>query len=307
RAEVVLACAGARAPEAGAGGSVDLVASAPDRVRFATLSEGPAYLVVTDTWFPGWRALVDGREAPLWRADYAFRAVWVPAGRHTVEMVFRPRYLGAGLAITGLAALVTVALVVPWSRAGRRPRAAALALTAVLFVAAGPASAALPEPPFTLDVSPSDVGPGRRVVVTVAPRAGPGSAGAFDVYLMWAGDERAAFLTRDGAWAPRPVAWRADVTSAGGGALVAEWRTPYPVGAVRLALVVVPAGGDPLARREWRFRPEVLTLTVRGPSRTGGGVTPGELWPMLVATLLVCGIVAFYRRKFPVSPPPSVV
>ena len=79
------------------------------------------------------------------------------------------------------------------------------------------------------------------------------------------------------------------------------------MGAVRLALVVVPTGSDPLARRDWRFQPEVATLTVRGPSRTGGGLTPDELWPVLIATLLVCGIVAFYRGKSATSPPRTVV
>jgi energy-coupling factor transporter ATP-binding protein EcfA2 len=109
--------------------------------------------------------------------------------------------------------------------------------------------------------------------------------------------------TLEGVWTPRPMAWRARVTS-GDGPFVAEWRTPSPEGAVRVALVVVPTGGDPLTRRDWRFRPEVLTLTVHGPPRTGGGLAPGDLWPMLVAILLVCGIVAFYR---PTSPPRSVV
>jgi len=322
RAEVVLAdCAGASAPEAGGhGGVVDALGVSPDHLRFATLTDTPTYLVVTDTWFPGWRARVDGREAPLWRADYAFRAVRVPTGRHTVELVFRPRYLVAGLAISGLAGLVVVALITPWPRAGRRAAALGLAAVALAVAAPAAASAALPAPPFTLDVSPASVGPGQRAVVTVAPRGGasrslfegrgepanPGSGqpGAFDVYLMWAGDERAAFLTRDGAWAPRPVAWRARITT-GEGPIAAEWRVPGPMGAVRLALVVVPAGVDPLARQDWSFRPELVTLTVRGPSRGGGA--PEDLWPILVATLLVCGIVAFYRRNSPFSPPPSVV
>ncbi len=53
--------------------------------------EGPGgYLVVSDTIAPGWTARVDGRPAPLLRADLAFRAVPVPAGTHRVEMLYTP-------------------------------------------------------------------------------------------------------------------------------------------------------------------------------------------------------------------------
>ena len=59
---------------------------------------------LTDTWFPGWRVRVDGRETTLWRADHAFRAVWVPAGRHEVEIRFEPRSLKVGLLVSVLSA-----------------------------------------------------------------------------------------------------------------------------------------------------------------------------------------------------------
>jgi hypothetical protein len=306
REEVVLAGCTAAPAAGGRGGAVDTLEAEPDRLRFATRTEAPAYLVVTDTWFPGWRARVDGRAAPLWRADHAFRAVWVPAGRHVVELAFRPRGLATGAALSGLAALVTLFLLVPWPRRGAR--AGALGLTIVALGAAGPtpAWAALPAPPFTLDVSPSDVGPGERAVVTLTPRPGAPPRAALDVYLLWAGDERAAFLAPDGAWASRPVAWRARATP-GEGPIVGEWRTPGPAGALRLALVVVPAGGDPLARRDWTYRPELATLRVRGAPRAGGGLAISELWAMLAATLLVGGIVAFYRRGGAFSTPPSMV
>jgi len=65
---------------------------------------------VRDTYFPGWSAAVDGRPAPLWRADYLFRAVPVPAGSHTVELSFHSRALTRGLQVSLLALLMTAAL-----------------------------------------------------------------------------------------------------------------------------------------------------------------------------------------------------
>jgi uncharacterized membrane protein YfhO len=82
-------------------------------VRVATAADSAAYLVLTDTWFPGWRARVDGRDATLWRADHAFRAVWVPTGRHEVEFRFEPRSLKVGLLVSVLSAAAAMALLAP--------------------------------------------------------------------------------------------------------------------------------------------------------------------------------------------------
>ena len=72
----------------------------PNRVTIRAALDQPGYLVVADTWYPGWQARVDGQPAPLWRANYAFRAVYLEAGEHTVEMVYRPRLVLIGGAIS---------------------------------------------------------------------------------------------------------------------------------------------------------------------------------------------------------------
>jgi hypothetical protein len=91
--------------------SVEIAVHEPGRVRIVTDADAPALLVLTDTWYPGWRAEVDGAPAPIWRADHAFRAVALPAGRHEVVMRFRPRSVAAGAAISGVAlALIVVML-----------------------------------------------------------------------------------------------------------------------------------------------------------------------------------------------------
>ena len=95
-----------------------LVEYAPDRIRADVETPAPAHLVVVDAWTPEWRATVDGRPAPVLRANVAFRAVPVPAGRHRVELRYRPRSIRDGLVGSGLAVLAAVAVVLRSS--GRR-------------------------------------------------------------------------------------------------------------------------------------------------------------------------------------------
>jgi uncharacterized membrane protein YfhO len=93
--------------------SADIREYGSTRVRVTTAADTAAYLVLTDTWFPGWRARVDGRDATLWRADHAFRAVWIPPGKHEVEFRFEPRSLKPGLLVSVLSLTAALALLVP--------------------------------------------------------------------------------------------------------------------------------------------------------------------------------------------------
>ncbi|MBI2941282.1 MAG: YfhO family protein [Chloroflexi bacterium] len=69
----------------------------------------PSFLFLADTYYPGWRAFVDGEERPVYRANYLFRAVPVPPGEHTVEFIFDPLSVRVGAALSTLS-LVTLAL-----------------------------------------------------------------------------------------------------------------------------------------------------------------------------------------------------
>lgn len=71
-----------------------------------TEADGAGYLVLRDSFAPGWRARVDDRAAPLLRADGRHRAVPVPAGRHIVRLEYHPPGLTLGAALSGIGLLL---------------------------------------------------------------------------------------------------------------------------------------------------------------------------------------------------------
>jgi hypothetical protein len=81
------------------------------RVVCEAETSAQGYLVLLDSFYPGWKALVDGKETAILRANYAFRAIAMEAGKHRVEFVFNPSsfYLGLGITLLtltfGIAAL----------------------------------------------------------------------------------------------------------------------------------------------------------------------------------------------------------
>lgn len=97
-----------------------IVEYAPNRVVVSAQLERPGYLVVTDTWYPGWTARVDGTDAELLRADVAFRAVPLGPGRHEVVMSYEPRGFGVGRMLSAIALLGIALLGVLELRRGSR-------------------------------------------------------------------------------------------------------------------------------------------------------------------------------------------
>jgi hypothetical protein len=71
-----------------------------DRIRIETPDGPGGFLVLTDLYHRGWRARVDGQPAPVYLANFLFRAVSLPPGPHTVDLVFDPLSIRVGLAIS---------------------------------------------------------------------------------------------------------------------------------------------------------------------------------------------------------------
>lgn len=81
-------------------------------IAVETESNSPAFLILSDAYYPGWRATVDGREARIYNTDYALRGVSLPSGRHAVRFEFRPRSFRVNLFVSllSLAALFGIAV-----------------------------------------------------------------------------------------------------------------------------------------------------------------------------------------------------
>ena len=153
------------------------------------------------------------------------------------------------------------------------PRLLLLTLALAVVAAGGPAHARLPAPPFDLTISPARVQVDGSTTIVVASTAGLRAGDdRYDLYVMWAYAEEAAFLVPTGDWSPQQVAVARDVSPDGFSPRAVSWSGVRPVMDIPLALVVVPAGADPLDRTRWIHRPVVSWVSVsRGsaPRRLG--------------------------------------
>ena len=89
-------------------------------LEIETEAPGASLLVVTDSYYPGWRASVDGRPAPLLRTNLLFRGVPVPAGSHRVRLWFDPLSVKLGFAVSAVALAANLAGLVLYGRWQRR-------------------------------------------------------------------------------------------------------------------------------------------------------------------------------------------
>jgi hypothetical protein len=89
---------------------VEVVEYTPNRVVVQVDLSADGFLVLSDLYYQGWRAFVDGVEHEVYKADYALRAVQLKAGEHRIELVFDPLSFRIGLVISVGALLVIVAL-----------------------------------------------------------------------------------------------------------------------------------------------------------------------------------------------------
>jgi hypothetical protein len=88
-------------------GTVEIVSYAPKRVELKANATAPSVLLLNDKFDPGWKVSVDGKTAPVLRANFLMRGVQLPAGQHIVVFTYQPAskvfYISLGATLLGLA------------------------------------------------------------------------------------------------------------------------------------------------------------------------------------------------------------
>jgi len=85
-------------------GSAEILSLDANKVTIKTDSDVASLLVLTDVYYPRWKAFVDGKETEIYRADGLVRAVFVPAGSHIIEFSYMPESFIIGLLVSFITA-----------------------------------------------------------------------------------------------------------------------------------------------------------------------------------------------------------
>jgi hypothetical protein len=90
------------------GSTAEIISYAANNIIIHTENKDASLLILTDAYYPGWVSFVDGSKSDIYRADGLVRAVFIPAGEHTVEFSYMPQSFTNGLIIS----LVTLVILV---------------------------------------------------------------------------------------------------------------------------------------------------------------------------------------------------
>ena len=89
---------------------VEIVKYSANTVALYAQLETDAWIILTDTFYPGWKAVIDGRsEATIVPANYVFRAIYVPRGSHDIVFQYQPKYFSASIVVALITLLSTCA------------------------------------------------------------------------------------------------------------------------------------------------------------------------------------------------------
>jgi len=98
---------------------VKVVSEEAEKIMLHLERDTPGYLILAKTYYPGWKAKVNGVEQPVLQANYAFSAIEVGVGTSSVEYYYDPFSFKLGLALTALSILLAIGLVI-WVWSGRK-------------------------------------------------------------------------------------------------------------------------------------------------------------------------------------------
>lgn len=105
------------------GYSVTITRREPDRMELHVQSDSTGLLILSEVYYPEWRATIDGRPAKIIPAYYALRGITIPAGQHLVRLWFDPRRVRTGAIISLISLMLSLGVMVHTARRTRRQQA----------------------------------------------------------------------------------------------------------------------------------------------------------------------------------------
>lgn len=91
--------------------SLEYIQITNSHVLINTKTNIDSYLVVLDSFYPGWKALVDGEETEIHKTNFNFRGIVLPKGTHIVEFIYQPKSLQYGAIVSGISLLIILLLL----------------------------------------------------------------------------------------------------------------------------------------------------------------------------------------------------
>lgn len=103
-------------------GQVELLDYQPNEIKIKTSALENKLLFFSDNYYPGWQVKIDGKTSEIYRADYSFRAVPVPAGVHKIVFTYKPKlfFWGLRLTLASLAAVILISFFVVYQKKCRK-------------------------------------------------------------------------------------------------------------------------------------------------------------------------------------------
>lgn len=94
-------------------GTAEVTSYAPEKIIIQVNNPSNSLLVITDAFYPGWTATVDGRDTPIEKVNGMFRGIQLPANAQQIEMTYSPNTVRTGARLTlvgiiGITALITI-------------------------------------------------------------------------------------------------------------------------------------------------------------------------------------------------------
>jgi hypothetical protein len=92
--------------------TIQLSTYKPNQLKYVSNNSNEGFAVFSEMYYQnGWKAMIDGKEAPIYRVNYVLRGLKVPAGKHTIEFKFEPQVVKTGSTIALISSIGMLLLI----------------------------------------------------------------------------------------------------------------------------------------------------------------------------------------------------